>query len=84
MLTGVYMRTGVGAGRIVRKGIYSFLGQTLADSPLHAHIVAGTMNAALFTADQMEGRRGQYDADYQVFTKESRLLPFDQQQAVSG
>ena len=51
MLSGVYMPTGNGAAGIIRQGIYQHLKQTLAESPLHVHIVAGDMNAALYGSD---------------------------------
>ena len=85
MLSGVYMpTTGNGAAGIIRQGIYQHLKQTLADSPLHAHIVAGDMNAALYKTDRQEGRRGQHDGEYQKFIQETGLLPFDHQQAGAG
>ena len=64
MVTGVYMPTGNGAKQ-TRALLYQKIQQSISEAPLHMHIVAGDMNAALYKSDREKGKSGQHDKAYQ-------------------
>jgi hypothetical protein len=63
LLTGAYLPTGPSAP-LIRPVLYKHIEHQQQAHPHHVHILAGDMNAALYTSDRAQGRQGPLDKAY--------------------
>jgi hypothetical protein len=73
---GAYLPTGPSAP-LIRPVLYKHIEHQQQAHPHHVHILAGDMNAALYTSDRAQGRQGPLDKAYRQSIKTLGLLPMD-------